>query len=326
MSGLYFKNFYKHMGLFLLLFMIYPLFFLGDSEGQSSKMWSEVWNIGHFIFFGLFGYFLDNYFLTLGFSRWRRFGLAVLIFFLIGGAIEVGQLNIVDRYFSWSDLVKDVLGGSSILIFKLSLPQVRSKAVTLQIVSILLVVIAFVPLAGSLYDEFCMKRDFPLLSGFESRYELSRWTGRAKIQRERSVFRRGQFSGKISLTSDKYSGVSLRWFLRDWSNYRGFAFSVFNPGASVLLHFRIDDKVHQDNPVYSNRYNGTALLQKGWNDIEILMEDIKNGPRERFLDVVQVRSFGIFVMELKENRVLYLDEIRLLYPSGGDKKGKDRPE
>ena len=299
------------VGLFVIFCLVYPFFFFGDSDGQPSRLFSELWNLGHFFFFSVFAVFFDGSLRVWNFSRKVRFCLAVIVVCFVGFAIELVQLHIGGRFFSLNDLLKDILGCCFSLFIIFSSSVTRKWAALLRTVAIMLLVVAFVPFGEIAYDQYCMYRDFPLLGGFERWGELSRWEGNAGLSRDSSIFRSGGFSGKVVLTDAQYSGVSLRYLPGDWSGYYGLSFSVFNPGEPVRLSFRVHDDLHSENPVYSNRYNGSLLLRKGWNVISIPMEDIVHGPVNRLMDITAIKGFGIFITEKKRGRQLYLDDVKL---------------
>ena len=101
-------------------------------------------------------------------------------------------------------------------------------------------------------------------------------------------------------------------FPEDWRGCEALAFSVFNPGGPVMLHFRVHDREHAgEHQEYYDRYNGTRLLAGGWNDIVIPMQAIHDAPRGRTMDLAHIRGFGLFVMDQPE-LLLYLDDVRLL--------------
>jgi hypothetical protein len=132
------------------------------------------------------------------------------------------------------------------------------------------------------------------------------------LSRDTEVSRQGNYSAKITLTTDYYSGVSLRHFPGDWSGRTGLAFSVFNPGREITLHYRVHDMSHRgDMQEFSNRFNGNTVLHPGWNDIVIPMTDILDGLSGRTMDLTKIRGFGLFVMQQIDSRVLYLGNVRL---------------
>ncbi len=90
----------------------------------------------------------------------------------------------------------------------------------------------------------------------------------------------------------------------------GLAFSIFNPGSQIVLHYRVHDNLHiGDMQLYSNRFNGKSVLTTGWNEVIIPIADILSGPQERSMDLTKISSFGIFVISQDERRVLYIDNV-----------------
>jgi hypothetical protein len=179
----------------------------------------------------------------------------------------------------------------------------------------IIVIVNLVPLGIALTDEYRSYKDFPLLAGFEREAELSRWAnGRVNLSMVPSPRCQGRYSARITLTTDKYSGVSLQHFPDNWSGRSALAFNVYNPGQPVILHYRVNDFQHYSNNIqsYDDRYNGRTVLDNGWNEIVIPLADIIEGPARRKLDVTKISGFGMFVMEQTERHVLFLDNVRLL--------------
>jgi hypothetical protein len=113
------------------------------------------------------------------------------------------------------------------------------------------------------------------------------------LSRDAEVSRQGSYSAKISLTTDYYSGISLSHFPGDWSGRAGLAFSVFNLGREITLHYRVHDMSHRGYmQEHSNRFNGETVLYLGWNDIVIPMTDILHGLSGRTMDVTKTRTAG----------------------------------
>lgn len=190
----------------------------------------------------------------------------------------------------------------------------RMQWVLAGLVSISIVVVNFFPLGLALTDEYRSYKDFPLLAGFESEAELSRWDGdRVDLCLVTTPRLQGRYSGKVTLTTDKYSGVSLDHFRGDWSGRNGLAFNVFNPGSQIVLYYRVHDHLHRGiHQRYEDRYNGRTILKHGWNEVVIPMADIINGPKDRKMDVAKISGVGLFVMNQPDRRVLFIDNVRLL--------------
>ncbi len=305
-----FRKYYKV--LFFLLCIIFPLFFYGGPAYDSPRLLDEIWNLGHFFYFGLFALLLDDYLELQNHSYFFRVCANIGVLLFVGTAIELIQLGMVDRIFSLGDVFRDVSGGCVVLCWRMSSAVSRWQLRILTILAIGLVLLNLLPLSVVAFDEYSAYRDFPLLSGFESRLELDRWGGDIELAQDSFVARQGNYAAKIALTTKQYSGVSLHYFPGDWSEWNKLVFSVYNPGPLLELHFRVHDNQHTgDKQQYDNRFNGSTVLQSGWNEVIIPMSDIANGPRDRQMDLTKIRGFGLFVIRQSENRTLYLDNVCL---------------
>ena len=118
---------------------------------------------------------------------------------------------------------------------------------------------------------------------------------------------------KIVLHTTQYSGVALDYFPNDWRGYRYLAFSIYSPSEMPLeLVCRIHDEGHyQNGGDYDDRFNRTLVLQHGWNDVKISLADVMNAPRGRKMDMRHIQNFGLFSVQLPQERVVYLDYLRL---------------
>ena len=198
------------------LLLAFPFFFIGGPDYYDSRSLKEIWNLGHFFFFAMLIFVLDSYWCARGRSIFFRIFATFATLVIVGLGIELIQLNIADRYFSWIDVFRDISGGAVALIWQATrrLPRRCMQSVLSGFVSILIVMVNFIiPLGVGLTDEYRSYRDFPLLAGFESRSELSRWeSGQVDLCPVVSPRVQGKYSGKITLTTDEFSGVSLHTF------------------------------------------------------------------------------------------------------------------
>ena len=300
----------------VILLLVSPFFFIGGADYYDPRSVKEIWNLGHLVFFAMFVLVLDDYWCSLHRSIIFRILVTFSILLFVGGAIELIQRNIATRSCSLIDVVRDLSGGAIVLFWLASRRLRRWQAMLSGFLLFIVVGCNIVPLLSDITDEYRSYRDFPLLAGFESDAEFERWAGgrRAGFQRVSTPRVQGEYSAKITLTTDKYSGVSLDHFPGDWSGRSGLAFDVFNPGLPLLLHYRVHDNLHHRGTIelYTDRYNGRTLLKHGWNEIVIPMADILNGPEGRTMDLRKISGFGLFVMNQPEPRILFLDNVRLL--------------
>ncbi len=206
------------------------------------------------------------------------------------------------------DILRNQLG--ALITFAFLYSQKGYKKIALRCVVLILVGIALIPLARGGVDEWIAVNQFPVLSDFETGSEVDRWRSNGGLRIEKGIARHGTRALRVQLTTDKYSGVSLRYFQGDWRKFSHLFFSVYLPENETLdLSCRVHDSAHTNQ--YNDRFNRKYLLKHGWNDIVIALEDIENAPRDRLLNLTDVENVSFFVMALKRERVLYLDFVYL---------------
>ncbi len=303
--------------LYLYLFvvaLVVPFFFIDLPLGHSSRSVDAFFDLGHILFFMLFVRILAGRQASFGFS-WRWGGKVLVSVLVIGILIEIVQSGLDGRVGSWSDVWRNLCGGI------LGLVWVAWKTVSLKqrwvvwVVFVSVAGISITPLCLALEDERRAKRDFPALSSFETVIELSRWSAKTEISRVKKPVRQGRYALRLQLSTDMYSGIGLKYFPCDWQGMRGLRLSVYNPEDSGLrLTVRVHDRQHsQGEMLYSDRFNRSIVVQPGWNEIFISMDDIKNGPQEREIDLDNISNFALFAMNLEEEKVIYIDDVRLVH-------------
>ena len=88
---------------------------------------------------------------------------------------------------------------------------------------------------------------------------------------------------------------------------------LFNPGQEPLtLTLRINDLAHDrgDN-AYGDRFNTRLVLDPGANTFAINLDDVRNAPASRHMDMANVRRLGLFAVRLPAPRTVYLSDLRL---------------
>ena len=178
---------------------------------------------------------------------------------------------------------------------------------------IILLCLQLYPLFVTLVDEQMARRKFPILADFESKLELIRWTSNGHITLDKNIAAHGDYSARIELTTDQYSGASLKSFPGNWNNFERLLFSIYLPDKQPLpITTRIHDKQHeQGQHLYSDRFHLKTILQPGWNHIAIEISDVIHAPQTREMDVEFITNIHFFTIDLKQPRVIYLDNLRL---------------
>ena len=270
--------------------------------------------MGHILYFALLAILLSRWSLVSHMSLIWQWTTILTITFLLGVSIEFMQYG-TTRTPDTGDVLRDLTGSLLVLVFgplgiKL---QPINRRLSLQFSVVVLILILLWPFAKSLIDEAISWYQFPLLSGFETSFEIDRWEGGDRLSVESITSISNGKLLKLSLTTDQYSGATLSYFDGDWTSVRSLKASFYNPDETPLqITCRIHDLQHTDGyQEYEDRYNRSFLLTPGWNQIEIDLDEVEEAPLSRNMDMTHIRGVGLFVVSLPEPRTLYIDEVRL---------------
>jgi glycopeptide antibiotics resistance protein len=311
----YMSNFNKLLVFVALVCSV--LLFWGGPGAYSSRSFQQAWNLGHLLLFAILTYLTLKWSETI--SHWPFFKQVTVLLtavFLISLPIEFTQMGLDGRSPDVFDILRNMVGCLfAVVFFSPSRKKTGPTSLRFFQIGVVTALMLFaVPLAFAIADEIITLKQFPVLSDFETPLERMRWTGGAghSVVSERA--RSGNHSLKIHLHTSQYSGVALDYFPQDWRNYRALAFSVFNPSDIPLkLVCRIHDESHYPNGGdHEDRFNRTLVVCGGWNDIEISLADVMNAPQGRKMDMRRVQNIGIFSVRLPQERVIYLDYLRLM--------------
>jgi VanZ family protein len=289
------------------------LLFVGGPGPDSIRSVRQAWVSGHLLCFFLWGYL---YLSWRGDLPLRRLLIeVVLLSALVGGMTEILQ-SLVGREPSWRDVFNDVLGGLlAILFFAPGRGQLGAPARhATQLLLLLVVAWSLVPFSRALVDDIVSRHQFPLLSGFETPFERSRWGGKSRRYLDEEIVYRGRKALRVELVSGWYPGVFLNFFPADWRGYAALQMHIHHSLPEPLeLHLRIHDQHHRaaDN-LHSDRFNSTVVLNQGWNRIRVPLAEVASGPRERELDLRRVAGVGLFAVSLEDPQIITIDEVRLL--------------
>ncbi|MGB5297698.1 MAG: VanZ family protein [Thiogranum sp.] len=290
------------------------LLFVGGPDYYSSRSFKHFWNIGHIVYFALLAGLLSRWSLVFRMSLAWQWTIILVITLLLGVSIEFMQHGAM-RTPDSRDVLRDMTGSLLVLVFGSlgSKLQPVNWQLSLQFFVLALSLVQLWPLTKSLVDEAIARHQFPLLSGLETPFEIDRWTGSARVSVEtKASISQGKLL-KLSLTTDQYSGAALKYFDGNWASARTLKISLYNPDADPLqVTCRIHDLQHADgDEEYEDRFNRSFRLMQGWNHIEINLNEVKESPASRNMDMSRIRGLGLFVVSLPTSRTLYIDNVQL---------------
>jgi len=213
------------------------------------------------------------------------------------------------------DLFRNFIGAGIAICFLL---PVRKKFPTGAIAiskTILIILVGFqiYPIAKALIDEHHARRQFPILSDFQTASQIDRWEGDAAISIENIIGKAGNRAMRADLDTQRYSGVALKYFPRNWQGYRYFEYRVYNPTEKpIKITCRIHDRMHTLGPqLYEDRFNKTRSFSSGWHTFTIALDDVRIAPSNREMDLSQIYAVGLFATQLPHSRTIYIDDVRL---------------
>lgn len=289
--------------------------FVGGETQQKHRLIKDIWDAGHLALFGLLSF---SYFSS---AKWanhsiiRPFLLTTFFCLTLGTAIEGVQI-FIHRDFSYDDIINDLIGGYlgllALVIFNSQLVfKIRSLAIILFIA---LTLTGLRDLEIHLFDEYQIRKDFPLLADFETNIEKSRWEYKlVNTDYSKQFVKSGQYSLHAEFLPGRYPNISLKHFKGNWSGYKTLNFSIYNPGSETLkFTAKIYDQQHIKNGrKYLDRFHQQLLIVPGWNEISISLEDMINAPQYRQMDIEKINGFSLFTDKLKHPVTLYIDDIHL---------------
>lgn len=284
-----------------------PLFFIGGPDWLSAPLFRTAWDQGHWVFFACLLFWLQG--------RWplrqpRQWLVLTLVVLVLSAVIE-GVQSLVGRQATWQDILTNLIGTWVGLFWG----QRTTPWVWLgRLISLLLVLWQSQGVVEQGLAEYRQFRQFPVLSDFESRWDLVYWGG--EVKRVKEPVAQGRYSLAVPLLSTRenpYAGTHFRHLVGDWRGYRTLNLSIYNPDAdSLRMTLRINDEIHdRTENLYSDRYNGRLMVEPGWNHYRIPLEDIANAPEARTMDLAHVNRLLIFATGVSEPRWVYLDNLRL---------------
>ena len=275
-----------------------------------SVLAAGAWNHGHILFF-----FAVTWLALEKTGRridLRLLALAIFVLALVSIGIETIQ-SAIGRGFSFIDIYRNYLGASlAVLCHPGSIRTRPALRGSLLAICLLLIGISLLPLARTGITLLYGYSSFPVLSDFESPFEIERWAGEHLGIRQNEG-RPGHSLSKVFDTGE-FSSVTLNSFPADWRNFACLGFSVESRQAdNISLELKIQDSRHRQSGFeYSDRFNQVLLIAPGKNDIVVSLDAVKNAPVGREMDLGNIDSVSLFTQSLPQAVELGFDDFRLM--------------
>jgi len=297
--------------------LVYLVFFF-NIDITHNRILQQFWNFGHIILYmGIFRILTLRYLNKSGFNFAIQLLLVVLVAALTGSLIELIQ-SYTGRDKSQYDVVLDVVGGLIGYAFSSRLISEYSRQIKVIIFSQLaiLFIISLYPMGRIIFDDIQQYLSFPIILSNLHSSELSRFK-KSNIRLELVTNTFTEVSGnkllKIDFKTGQFSSAEMGTFIPDWSGYRTLKFKVFNPSKEMFkLNLRINDSSHYlTGNDFRDRYNHPIYLKTGWNTVTVQLEQVKNAPANRNMQMDKIDHLIIFAANLKASKVAYFSQMRL---------------
>lgn len=286
-----------------------------DLPGHT-MLWREAGNTGHILLFGVMA-------VTLVFLSRAILGGRVgrpIIHYAISFVLTSG-FGFATEFMQWFtprdadfwDIVRDVIGafvflGIVILFDKKNfrdLQKNRPKK-TVLIIAVTLVFIAGIsPVIAWTGGYVYRAVQAPTICSFDS------FIDRLFIRTHSADLRfTDDNSASITFRTGQYPEFYYKEPLPDWTPYRVLSFVVTSPAdTSWQLYMRIEDVHHRG--AYADRFNRTFTVEPGRNVFEIPLDEVREAPASREMDMTFISAFSLFAKDLKSPLMFYLDDITL---------------
>jgi len=300
---------------YFLAVILTILLFVGGPDYESHRIVQQIWDVGHVALFLMLSYIILIFIRKYKLSYITQFLIIVALSFIFGLFVELIQL-LIGRDFELQDLANDVSGAIiGYFVYYLLHAKISKLHNIIAVLSIvLLLMISLYPLANVLVDEMKMENEFPVLSDFESATQLSRWdVKQANLSLNKHHVQQGEYSLQAIFFPDAFPDITLQHFPRDWSGYKNIKFSLYNKAQDpIVIELKVYDEDHMKYGYqYTDRFNRELLLQPGWNNIFISLNEIFNSPEKRTMDRTRIKSFSLFLKDVTSPVTIFLDDLKL---------------
>ena len=296
----------------LLLFL-----FFGEPP-QRSRFWSAFFDAGHTALFGVIALVVRHWLVARGHAR-RAGGpwlSAFVITVMVGAATEVLQTLHALGDPSLTDLLRDTAGAAAFLLIAWGFTSAqRHRAAAVAVAAVLFIGAGWTLVVTSA-SYVARDRAYPTLFALDGT-----WWEREFIELEGNRLTAGTGPGldgspsatrlaRLDLTPRLYSGIAFDEPYPDWRGREALSFTIVSDlDAPLTMAIRVHDAAHDQR--YRDRFNRRLTIAPGVNQVRIPIEEIRNAPDRRQMDLRRIRGILLFAYGLKKPAHVFLGPLRL---------------
>jgi len=291
---------------------LFPLFFVGGPGWSDGPLYQAVWNLGHPIFFALLTLTVRPWRFVSG---WRLWALASTVVIVLGLGIEFVQ-SFTGRGIDARDMFRNLTGLWAVLALQPRLgfrQPYPARDWLLRALVAGLLAIDPVAVTGIAIQQFQVSRGLPELYDFQHGHPERFWRGNVSRGSEADCGPLAENAITIALTTRRYSGASLDNLPADWRGYDTLAVALWNPQSyAIALTLRINDMSHeQGSSQFRDRFNRNFEIRPGLNRIYQDLGEVATAPKDRRMDMDEIRRLMFFTTDLSQPARLCLGELSL---------------
>lgn len=238
---------------------------------------------------------------------------------------EVLQSLSATRHPEISDVGRDLLGATCALGWSLTCDQKMSgkwaqwsqfpRNMIIRLCVVLMLGVTLLPVAGWIYAYWDRAMRFPDFLQFSSSWEMKfvkTSDSDVQIVPPPAGWKKSAEDrvGRVVFHTKKYPSIRINEPYPDWRRYSHFKLDIFSELSTPQLITILIDDLHHNNQ-YSDRFNKAITIAPGLNHIQIPIDDIRQAPVSREMDLSAIKAVLLFAVNPPEEFSLYIDNIRL---------------
>lgn len=245
-------------------------------------------------------------------STSQAFGLALLGAVLLGVLSEAIQIP-MRRDASWEDIIANGLGAAGFLLVAYAVGR-KPVVATMSVFGALAVLIGSASPVISVTNAIVHRNSqFPVIYNGDIESERTFVSARNVYMETRWTQSLTRPYTRVESLSGHGFRIEIRNLMADWSDYANLNLDMDVVGEPDMeFTVRIHDKLHRrDDQPHSDRFNQRFTLRQGRNNLSIPLQDVRDAPHGRSMDLTDIEALVIFSNEDYAGRVFKLYEIRL---------------
>jgi hypothetical protein len=292
---------------------------------RDTRVWNVLYDFGHAPLFGLVALLFLELFRLRGPTMRATVASYLLAFAAavgLGALVEAAQIA-SPRDADPLDAVRNAVGAAAFLAFRASLGHRRGgfdvpprpARLALRLGAVLLLAVQLLPVVRVVWAYRERSRALPTLAALDADWShqfLDIAYATLTLVDPPRDWPAGDRPARLLLSRGApHPRFEIEEPYPDWSGYRAFRFEVYsiNPGP-VDLTLRIHDELHRK--VETDRFNRPLRILPGMNRIEVSLDDVRNAPLGRTMDMRRIRSVILFATRPPEPIEVTIGNFRLV--------------